>query len=116
MDKEFMGSGRAPQEVGETYVVDIDLPFVQIRESKTKKLIGECIRCGKCCQRLNLTFQVGRDRQEYTQDCKWLGWVTAHGEKKAMCKIYHKRPVGCAAWPRPSNAREDGCGFKWVDK
>lgn len=120
-DNEPMGSGRASQEVGKTYIVDIDLPFVKVKETDTHRLEGECIRCGACCRKLTGSFQVGRERQTFIQDCKWLTFeetFVKSGEKKmiAKCKIYYQRPVGCATWPRPWNKLEETCGFRWVPK
>jgi hypothetical protein len=118
MDKKEskMGEGIMMYETGETYTVDIDLPYVRVIETKTKKLVGECIRCGKCCQKLEYSYHIANDKHTYTQDCKWLGFIKVDRKDCAVCKIYNRRPVGCATWPRPWSELRPGCGFKWVDK
>lgn len=118
MDKKEskMGEGIMMYETGETYTVDIDLPYVRVIETKTKKLVGECIRCGKCCQKLEYSYHIANDKHTYTQDCKWLGFIKVDRKDCAVYKIYNRRPVGCATWPRPWSELRPGCGFKWVDK
>ena len=118
MDKKEnkMGDGTMLYETGETYTVDIELPYLRLIETKTQKLIGECKRCGKCCQHLEYTYQIGNDKYACTQDCKWLDFREIDGKKCALCRIYMRRPVGCATWPRPFSDLKEGCGFKWVDK
>ena len=61
-------------------------------------LKGRCKRCGECCLRLK---------------CKYLEFETLDGNRRAVCTIYMKRPVGCALWPMKDDKLPPSCGFYW---
>jgi Fe-S-cluster containining protein len=65
------------------------------------KVIGECKRCGKCCEALN---------------CEHLSYAEENGQKVAVCDVYWTRPWGCALYPRdPTDDLQEGCGYSWEE-
>jgi len=57
-------------------------------------LKGECLRCGRCCARMN---------------CEHL---TKDGDK-AACGLGWLMPFGCRLYPQPGEETLIGCGLYW---
>jgi Fe-S-cluster containining protein len=62
---------------------------------------GQCNRCGACCKLPNV--------------CPWLRY---DAEGKALCAIYHIRPLNCRKYPRtPSeHITTDSCGLYFEER
>ena len=94
------------------------------------KRVGECNRCGKCCQaknlfasftphdltflkRTNFPFYMALRRQaRLGLECPHLTFDKTTG--KASCSIYEDRPPFCRGYPATPADLVEGCGFSFV--
>ncbi len=62
----------------------------------SSKRRGQCLRCGACCKLPNV--------------CHWLRF---DAQGKAICKIYHLRPMNCRKYPRTGSEHitSTSCGI-----
>lgn len=66
-------------------------------EGRWWRLMGHCLRCGKCCS-----------------DCEQLKHETLNGRPQAVCAVHWVKPWHCAVSPNdPHESLVDGCGYWW---
>lgn len=74
------------------------------------KLVGECNRCGKCCEK---PMSIPEFRNEHG-GCKHLKFEKKNGERVACCKIMWGRPAFCMLYPRdPYEMLDEECSYSW---
>ncbi|MBU1173078.1 MAG: hypothetical protein KKD44_26240, partial [Proteobacteria bacterium] len=62
--------------------------------------IGECNRCGWCCEH---------------EDCEH--YIPSKNGEKAICAIHDKdRPLKCVEFPAAPPILHEGCGYRFYDK
>ena len=90
-----------------------------------KYRIGECLRCGRCCQtkyiygamnifaKINLRFKLWRNKQKFdiNTQCQHLRFRRG----KAICKHYKTRPAHCNKYPEDHKLIE-GCGYRIINQ
>jgi hypothetical protein len=75
------------------------------------RLIGECNRCGQCCDVYKMFIPEFSDEHG---KCNKLFYETLNGERVASCKILWSRPAGCLIYPRdPYEELPEKCSYKW---
>jgi Fe-S-cluster containining protein len=104
---------------------------------QTIKRIGQCKRCGRCCDIHNVFRHVfvnlSEDETKATLDklkhgqryCPNLRWRKVQGRgpgrkwkkiKYAICGIYGQRPAFCKAHPAiPADIVSKRCGYSFVE-
>lgn len=79
-------------------ILTLDTATWRIIDADGTPLLGECLRCGKCCEAIG---------------CPELIYESHEYRIEAVCKIYNRRPFWCAVWPKPTDSIPDGCGFRY---
>ena len=88
------------------------------------KRIGQCKRCGRCCQvktlwkglnrKTKIFLCILRPKLIFTKGrCDHLKFENG----MAKCEIYDKRPLFCRLFPdEPADLVDDRCGYKFISK
>ena len=84
-----------------------------VRRQAGLRLVGQCNRCGKCCEGLVKRYSI------YADTVVFKGYGDKHCEaydaEKKICRDYRKRrPLICRLWPITPDLIMEGCGFKFV--
>ena len=105
-----------------------------VPERQTYEIIGECTKCGKCCENIYSAYMYTEKEFEFMKKifpsyrrfyikgkdefgnfvfaCKYL--------KGNLCSVYDKRPRLCRSYPQKRLAvyakMPDGCGYTVVKK
>lgn len=89
-----------------------------------KYRVGECLRCGKCCQtkhiyeamnifsKIHLLFKIykaGKLKNFKSTHCESLRYRRG----KAICKKYDNRPEHCKVYPEDHRLIK-GCGYRII--
>jgi hypothetical protein len=81
------------------YSVDKDHTIFVMINGKYWKVLGECSKCGECCE-----------------GCEYLVKETVDGVVQYRCKIQHKKPVDCALFPcTPDKKNTPNCTFSYQE-
>lgn len=97
------------------YVISEDHPrgkveTVTLENGEIWKLVGECNRCGQCCE-------LGCPTKEFNDaegNCQFYFKETVNGEELGACKIIWNRPYGCVMYPsNPYEELLEKCSYSW---
>ncbi len=95
-----------------------------IYKGKKYKLIGKCLKCGKCCLGKVAYYQEYEDKKK-EETCRVVSVKLENPSfknegcisilKNNLCNIYEKRPPLCSDYPRIYQELElfTDCGYKW---
>ena len=85
--------------------------YVTTEAGETWALLGECNRCGECCEKTKMPVPEFRDKNGH---CKHFKYEKQNGKELGACNIFWGRPSFCLLYPRDPGEKLPGpCGYKW---
>ena len=91
----------------------IKVKRVKLDNGEEWDLIGECSRCGDCCENINVD-SLPILQPAINGKCKFMYYEIVNGERLCSCKAQRFKPDDCSLYPYdPHNKLYENCSYEW---